>query len=73
MRIHRGQIPLRHGGAEFGGYVAARVLEQRDEIVAAGSRHRVLEIDDPDPCRAFHRSRQPYQILRVIVAMHKNW
>lgn len=43
-----GEVPGKHRGAQVGGDVAARVAEQRDEIIGGVADQHVLKVEQAD-------------------------
>jgi hypothetical protein len=69
--VDRGEIAILHGAREFGGHVATRIFEQRNQVIAAVSGERVLEVDHAHTGKTLPR-RKPEQVLRVVIAMHED-
>ena len=64
----QGEVVVQHGRFQFGGHVAAGVLEQGVQVPGRVGQNAVLEVDHADAGGA-RAVRQPEQIFGVVIAV----
>src|SRR3546814_4755188 len=62
------RITRAHRGLDIGGHIAARILEQRHEIVRGMPRKRILKVEQPQSLAVIDQ----HQILGMLIAQHRS-
>ena len=65
-----GEVAMTHRGDEARCDVAARIFQQRDDVVGDGPQNRILEIEQAAGAKP-GAARNPHEIVDVIIAQHR--